>query len=187
MSHFSDFNSTEWNLKGLSICSACIPSAQGKQPPSKESRTVSRECTTQLTIQCQSAAETRVHSALHSGGTGQQLEDIWILPSRKHPPRTQPGAPFDRSNGIYSLTSLPGTKSRKDLSDTASCSAEHPLMWGLQERGFGPRELRCERCSVSHELGNHDLAEHRESIWAPEHQQDRDKRHSLGQNMGVKR
>lgn len=88
MSHFSGFNSTERNLKGLSISSACIPSAQGKQPPSKESRTISRERTTQLTIQCQSAAETRVRSALHSG---QQLEDIWILPLRKHPPRAQPG------------------------------------------------------------------------------------------------
>lgn len=106
---------------------------------------------------------------------------------KKAPSESSAGAPFDRSNGIYSLTSLPGTKSRKDPSDTASCSVEHPLTWGLQERGFGPRELRCERCSVSHELGNHDLAEHRESIWAPEYQQNRDTRHSLGQSMGVKR
>lgn len=66
--------------------------------------------------------------SLNSGCVGQQLEDIWILPSRSTI-QVLSQSLFDQSNSIYSLTSFPGAKSRKCPSDTAPCSAECPLTW----------------------------------------------------------
>lgn len=65
------------------------------------------------------------------------------------------------------------------------------LTWCLQERDSGIKYPRCELCSVSQKLGDRDLADHRESIYAHNNMnislQDTGARHSLDWSIGMER